>query len=145
MSKSLNPRVETELKRAIEEYAGADRTISQTAADLIKIGIGVRESGIEPEIKGPFGLPRPFAKVSLSDQMTDFRTEIDEETHDELIENFSSKPNTAAREAIRLGVFTVAGDQFEIEGPEGGPRPFADIEVDSVDDPEVRELIEELR
>ncbi len=145
MPKSLNPRVETELKRAIEEYTGADRTISQTAADLIRIGIEVRKSGIEPEIKGPFGLPRPFAKVSLSDQMTELRTEIGEETHDELIEYFSSKPNTAAREAIRLGVFTVAGDRFEIEGAEGGPRPFAKIEVDDVNDPEVRELIRELR
>ena len=145
MAKSLNPRIEIEIKEAVEELAGADYTINQTASELIRIGISTRKSDIEPEIKGPFGLPRPFAKIKLGDRMTELRTDVDDEVAAQLVDEFNNKPNTAAREALRLGLFTVASNEFEIEGPLGGPRPFADIELEGLDDPEVQELVRDLR
>ena len=145
MAKSLNPRVELEIREAIEELSQGDWTISETAAKLLRVGVAVRESGTEPQIEGPFGLPRPFAEISLSDRMTDLRTEIDDDLAERLTKEFNSKPNTAAREAIRLGVITVAHDQFKIKGPEGGPRPFAQFSLDEISDAEVRDLIDTLR
>lgn len=145
MSKSLSPRIEIELKQAVEDIAGSDWTINETAAKLIEIGVAVRESNAEPEITGPFGLPRPFAKISLGDRMTELRTEVDDKLASRLIKQFNNKPNTAAREALRLGVYTVAGEQFSIKGPEGGPRPFAKIDIGEVADERVVEMIQVLQ
>jgi len=145
MSKPLNPRVEVEIREAIDEISQGEWTISDTAAKLIYIGIAVRESGAEPEITGPFGLPRPFAEISFGSRMTELRTEIDDNLAEKLQSLFSNKPNTAAREALRLGVIAAASDQFEIKGPEGGPRPFANISLGSIDDEEATNLLEEIR
>lgn len=144
MSKALNPRVESELREAIDRIAKGEWTISETADKLIQVGIGVRESGSEPKIKGPLGLPRPFAKIQLGDTMVELRTEVDDSTAEKLTELFANKPNTAAREAIRLGVLAVVND-FDIEGPLGETRPFARIEVGDVDDPDIQALLEEMR
>ena len=145
MAESLNPRVEWEIREAIEEISQGDWTISETASKLLQIGVAIRESGNEPKIEGPFGLPRPFAEISLSDRMTELRTEIDDDLAERLTQEFDNKPNTAAREAIRLGVIAVAGEAFKIKGPEGGPRPFAQISLEGNDLSEPRELLEELR
>lgn len=145
MSESLSPRIDVNFRQAIDEIAQGERQIGETAAKLIHIGIAVREVGAEPEITGPFGLPRPFAKISLSDMKTEIALELDDDLYERLINEFNSKKNTAAREALRLGVFTVADDQFEITGPAGGPRPFAGIEIDKIDNREVRDLISEFR
>lgn len=145
MASSLNPRLEYELKELITEIAGRDRTISETAADLIKIGIAIRGQGVEPEIIGPLGIPRPFAKISLGDQTSELRTEISDEIADDLVEYFDNKPNTAAREAIRLGILAVAEDEFTVQGPAGGPRPFAEIDIGEIDASEIVQLIEDLR
>lgn len=145
MPTSLNPRLEYELKELIKDLAGRDRTISDTAADLIKIGIVVRKENIEPKIVGPLGLPRPFAKISLGEQTSELRTEISDGMVDDLVADFDNKPNTAAREAIRLGILAVATDEFTVQGPVGGPRPFADIEVNDIENTEIIELIEQLR
>jgi len=145
MPTSLNPRLEYELKELIGDIAGRDRTISDTAANLIRIGIEVRRDDIEPKIVGPLGLPRPFAKISLGEQTSELRTEISDELADELVEHFDNKPNTAAREAIRLGILTVANDKFTVQGPIGDPRPFAEIEVDEIEAREIVELIKQLR
>lgn len=145
MATSLNPRVEWEIREAIEEISQGEWTISETAAKLIQIGVAIRESGNEPKIEGPFGLPRPFAAISLSDRMTEIRTELNEELTQRLTSEFDNKPNTAAREAIRLGVIAVAGDQFKITGPEGGPRPFAKISLEKSDDSEAATLLEEIQ
>ncbi|WP_141463031.1 hypothetical protein [Salinadaptatus halalkaliphilus] len=145
MAKSLNPRIEVEIKEAVEELAGADYTMNETASKLIQIGVSTRKSGIEPEIKGPFGLPRPFAKIKLGDRMTELRTEVNDELADQLVDEFDNKPNTAAREALRLGLFTVANNEFEIKGPLGGPRPFAEIDLSGLNDPEVQGFVRDLR
>ena len=145
MPSSLNPRLEYELKELIEDIAGRDRTISGTAADLIRIGIEIRRSDVEPKIVGPLGLPRPFAKISLGDQTSELRTEVSDTTADELVEYFDNKPNTAAREAIRLGILAVAADEFTVKGPAGGPRPWAEIDLDGVNDQDIVNLVEELR
>jgi hypothetical protein len=145
MSKSLNPRVEWDIRDAIDEISQGEWTISDTAAKLLHIGVAIREADIEPQIEGPFGLPRPFAEISLSDRMTELRTEIDDELTDRLTDEFDAKPNTAARQAIRLGVIAAASDQFKIRGPEGGPRPFAQIEVADIEDPEAGEYLEQIR
>jgi hypothetical protein len=145
MSKSLNPRVEWEIRDAIDEISQGEWTISDTAAKLLQIGVAVREADSEPQIEGPFGLPRPFAEISLSDRMTELRTEIDDELAERLTDEFDAKPNTAARQAIRLGVMAAASDQFKIKGPEGGPRPFASISIEGLDDPEAREYLEQIR
>lgn len=145
MVESLNPRVEWELREAIEEISQGEWTISETAAKLLLIGVAIRESGNEPKIEGPFGLPRPFAEISLSDRMTEIRTEIDNDLAERLTSEFDNKPNTAAREAIRLGVIAVAGDQFKIKGPEGSPRPFAQISLESSNDPVASDLLGEFR
>ncbi len=145
MSKSLSPRIEIELKEAVEDIAGSDWTFGETAAKLIEIGVAVRESGAEPEIRGPFGLPRPFAKISLGDRMTELRTELSDDVSERLIDQFNNKPNTAAREALRLGIYTVAGEEFAIEGPTGGPRPFATIEISDIESTQAIELIEEVK
>lgn len=145
MTESLNPRVEWEIREAIDKISQGEWTISETANKLLRIGIAIRVSGNEPKIEGPFGLPRPFAEISLSDRMTELRTELDDDLAERLTQEFDNKPNTAAREAIRLGVIAVAGDQFKIKGPEGGPRPFAQISLEEIGDPEARNLLEELR
>jgi hypothetical protein len=145
MSKSLNPRVEWDIRDAIDEISQGEWTISDTAAKLLHIGVAIREADIEPQIEGPFGLPRPFAEISLSDRMTELRTEIDDELTERLTDEFDAKPNTAARQAIRLGVIAAASDQFKIRGPEGGPRPFARIEVADIEDPEAGEYLEQIR
>lgn len=145
MPTSLNPRLEYELKELIEDIAGRDRTISSTAADLIRIGIAVRRADAEPKIVGPLGLPRPFAKIRLGDQTSELRTEVDDSTADELVEYFDNKPNTAAREAIRLGVLAVAADEFTVTGPVGDPRPWAQIDLSGIEDREIVDLAEELR
>lgn len=145
MSKSLNPRVEWDIRDAIDEISQGEWTISDTAAKLLHIGVAIREADIEPQIEGPFGLPRPFAEISLSDRMTELRTEIDDELTERLTDEFDAKPNTAARQAIRLGVIAAASDQFKIRGPEGGPRPFARIEVADIEDPEASEYLEQIR
>ncbi|WP_411967474.1 hypothetical protein [Haloferax sp. YSSS75] len=144
MAKQLNPRVESEIRKAIDDIAAGEWTISDTAAKLIRIGIAVRESGAEPKIEGPFGLPRPFAKISLGDTMVELRTEVSEDTADRLTNEFDNKPNTAAREALRLGVIAVSMDELKIRGPAGEPRPFAQIELDEIGDHDVRKLIQEL-
>jgi len=141
----LNPRLEYEIKELVTDIAGRDRTISNTASDLIKIGIAVRSNDIEPEIVGPMGIPRPFAKIRLGDQSSELRTEISEEMADQLVDIFDNKPNTAAREAIRLGILAVAQDEFTVQGPIGGPRPFAKIKVEEIDDTDINELIKELQ
>lgn len=145
MTTALNPRIEYEIKEVISDIAGRDKTIKETAAGLIQIGVGVRTHGVEPKIVGPLGIPRPFAKLSLGDQMSELRTEIDDDIADELVNRFDNKPNTAAREAIRLGVLAVAQDAFTVEGPVGGPRPFAEIDLSELNDPELRTQIEDLR
>lgn len=145
MTTALNPRIEYEIKEVISDIAGRDKTIKETAAGLIQIGVGVRTHGVEPKIVGPLGIPRPFAKLSLGDQMSELRTEIDDDLADELVNRFDNKPNTAAREAIRLGVLAVAQDAFTVEGPVGGPRPFAEIDLSELNDPELRTQIEDLR
>jgi len=145
MSTALNPRIEYEIKEVISDIAGRDKTIKETAAELIQIGVGIRIHNVEPKIVGPLGIPRPFAKLSLGDQMSELRTEIDDDLADELVNRFDNKPNTAAREAIRLGVLAVAQDAFTVEGPVGGPRPFAEIDLSELNDPELRTQIEELR
>jgi hypothetical protein len=145
MPTALNPRLEYELKELIEDIAGRDRTISDTAADLIEIGIAVRKEDVEPKIVGPLGVPRPFAKISLGEQTSELRTEIRDTAADELVEYFDNKPNTAAREAIRLGILAVAVDEFTIQGPIGGPRPFAEIKISEIDNQEIVELIQDLR
>lgn len=145
MPSSLNPRLEYELKELTTNIAGRDRTISETAAELIRIGIEVRKEEIEPEIIGPLGLPRPFAKITLGEQTSELRTEISDELADELVEYFDNKPNTAAREAIRLAILTVANKEFTVQGPVGGPRPFAEIRIDQIEDSEIVELVERLR
>ncbi|MFB6187130.1 MAG: hypothetical protein ABEI86_09725, partial [Halobacteriaceae archaeon] len=129
----------------ITDIAGRERTISETAAELIEIGIAVRREGIEPNIVGPLGIPRPFAKINLGDQTSELRTEVSDEIVDELVDLFSNKPNTAAREAIRLGILAVAENEFTVEGPVGDPRPFAKIKVDQIDSPEIVELVNDLR
>lgn len=145
MTESLNPRVEWEIREAIEEISQGEWTLSDTAAKLLRVGVAIRESGNEPKIEGPFGLPRPFAQISLSDRMTEIRTEIDDGLAERLTNEFDNKPNTAAREAIRLGMIAAAGDQFKITGPEGAPRPFTRINLDAADDDEAQEILEELR
>ncbi|GGK82834.1 hypothetical protein [Haloarcula sebkhae] len=145
MATSLNPRVEYELKELISDLAGRDHTISETAADLIQIGVTIRKEELEPEIVGPLGIPRPFAKISLGDQTGELRTEISDALADELVSEFDNKPNTATREAIRLGILAVAEDEFTVEGPAGGPRPFAQIEFETLEDAEVLNLIKDLQ
>lgn len=145
MTQSLNPRIEWDVREAIEEIAQADWTISDTAAKLIEVGIAIRELGYEPQIEGPLGLPRPFAEISLSSRMDEIRTEIDDTVAERLTDEFANKPNTAAREALRLGVLTVAQDQFKIQGPAGEPRPFAQISIEHIDDADTRDLIVELQ
>lgn len=145
MTTDLNPRIEYEVKEVISGLAGREKTIKETAAELIQIGIGIRTHDIEPEIVGPLGIPRPFAKISLGDQMSELRTEVDDEIADELVNRFDNKPNTAAREALRLGVLAVAQDAFTVEGPAGGPRPFAEIELDELNDTDLTNKIDELR
>lgn len=145
MTTSLNPRVEYELKELIEDIAGREGTISDTAADLIRVGIAVRKYDVEPKIVGPLGLPRPFAKISLGERTGELRTELSDEITTELVEEFDNKPNTAAREALRLGILAVAEDEFTVEGPVGGPRPFAEIEISDIKDQDITELIEDLR
>lgn len=145
MTTKLNPRIEYEVKEVVSDIAGRDRTIKETAAELIQIGIEIRSHDIDPKIVGPLGIPRPFAKLSLGDQMSEIRTDIDDELVDQLVNHFDDKPNTAAREAIRLGVLAVAQDAFTVEGPVGGPRPFAEIELSELDDTELRNQIEALR
>lgn len=145
MTTDLNPRIEYEVKEVISGLAGREKTIKETAAELIQIGIGIRTHDVEPEIVGPLGIPRPFAKISLGDQMSELRTEVDDETADELVNRFDNKPNTAAREALRLGVLAVAQDAFTVEGPGGGPRPFAEIELDELNDTDLTNKIDELR
>lgn len=130
MPKSLSPRIDQDIREVIVDIAEPKRTISDAAADLIRVGIAIRATGCEPQIRGPLGLPRPFAEITLSKTTAEIRTSIDEEVHNKLTNQFDNKPNTAAREALRLGVLTVAGDQFAIEGPAGAPRPFAEIEID---------------
>lgn len=145
MAKDLNPRVEREIRKAIQEISQGEWTISDTAAKLLRIGVVVRESGNEPRIEGPFGLPRPFAKINLSDQMTEIRTEIDNDLAERMTTEFDNRPNTAAREAIRLGLIAVAGHQFKIKDPEGIPRPFAQISLADNDNEAVRELTQTIR
>jgi hypothetical protein len=145
MTQSLNPRVELEIREAIEEISQGEWTLSETAAKLLRVGVAIRESGNEPQIEGPFGLPRPFAEISLSDRMTEIRTEVDDELAERLTSEFDNKPNTAAREAIRLGVIAAAEQQFKIKGPEGGPRPFAQISLDETNDSDARDLLDALR
>lgn len=145
MTTRLNPRIEYEIKELISDIAGRDKTIKETSAELIEVGVGIRAHNIEPKIVGPLGIPRPFAKLSLGEQMSELRTEIDEDLADELVNRFDNKPNTAAREAIRLGVLAVAQDAFTIEGPVGGPRPFAQIELSELNDTDLRNQIETLR
>lgn len=145
MTESLNPRVEFEIKEAIDRISQGEWTISETAKKLIRVGIAIREADMEPKITGPLGIPRPFASISLSDKMTEIRTEIDEDLATRLTNHFDNKRNTAAREAIRLGVIAAAGDHLEIEGPAGGPRPFADINIQDLQDTEIRELSIDLR
>lgn len=145
MSTDLNPRIEYEVKEVITSLAGREQTIKETAEELIQVGIAIRVHDIEPEIVGPLGIPRPFAKISLGNQMSELRTEVDDDVADELVNRFDNKPNTAAREALRLGVLAVAQDAFTVEGPAGGPRPFAKIELDELNDPEIRDTIDKLR
>lgn len=145
MTAKLNPRIEYEVKEVVSDIAGRDRTIKETAAELIQIGIGIRSQDIDPKIVGPLGIPRPFAKLSLGDQMSEIRTDIDDDIADQLVNQFDNKPNTAAREAIRLGVLAVAQDAFTVEGPVGSPRPFAEIELSELDDTELKNQIEALR
>lgn len=145
MAESLNPRVEWEIRDAIDEISQGEWTISNTAEKLIKLGVSVREEGAEPKIEGPFGMPRPFAEISLGDRMTEFRTEIDDELEERMTTEFDNKPNTAARKAIRLGVIAVGADQFKIQGPAGGPRPFAEISLEEIGDSSTRNLLHELR
>ena len=145
MATALNPRIEYEVKEVVSDIAGRHSTIKETAADLIQIGVGVRANDVEPQIVGPLGIPRPFAKISLGEQMSELRTEIDDELADQLVNQFDNKPNTAAREAIRLGVLAVTPDAFTVKGPAGGPRPFATIDLSEIDDPDLINRIEALQ
>lgn len=129
MTTSLSPRIDQDIREVIDDLAHPDSTIDDVAEELIRIGIVVRDANKEPVIEGPLGLPRPYAEISLSKSKTEIRTSVEEEVADELTKKFDNKKNTAAREALRLGVLTVAGGEFTVKGPVGGPRPFAQIEI----------------
>jgi len=153
MAKDLSPRIDQDLREVIDEIAHAnstsdgtdDWTIDETAKKLIEVGVVVRAVGKEPKIRGPLGLPRPFAEISLSKARTEIRTTVSDELVTELTTHFDNKPNTAAREALRLGVLTVAGNKFTVEGPAGCPRPFADITIEQADDADAHQVINELQ
>lgn len=133
---SINLRLGAELKAAVEQASehllGDTRPtdLSTTAQKLILVGLGARQAGIEPEIRGPLGvLSRPFARASFDGETVTMGTQLDAKTIDQLKEAFVEKKHTAARRALRLGVIMMQADQLDIEGPLGGPRPFAEIHV----------------
>ena len=134
---SINLRIESGLKRAVEqiseEVEGDSRPsdLSQTAANLIKIGLGGERAGIEPDIVGEFfEIPRLFASISFDGEKVTMGTQLDSKTIAELQKEFNPKKHTAAREALQLGVIIVDPGEKSIVGPLGGPRPFAEIDID---------------
>lgn len=150
---SINLRMGAELKAAVERASehllGDTRPtdLSTTAQKLILVGLGARQAGIEPEIRGPLGvLSRPFARASFDGETVTMGTQLDTETIDQLEEAFVEKKHTAARRALRLGVIMVQADELDIEGPFGGPRPFAEIHMpDQIDRSDASAALRELQ
>jgi len=133
---SINLRLESGLKEAVSKISqsveGDTRPtdLSKTAQKLIIIGIGAEKSGIQGKVVGPFGiLPRPFATASFGGEKVTMGTQLTEDNIEDLKEIFENKKHTAAREALRLGVIMVQAEELDVEGPLGGPRPFAEIEI----------------
>lgn len=133
---SVNLRIESGLKRAVEqiseEVEGNSRPsdLSQTAANLIKIGVGGQKAGVEASVVGKYlKIPRLFAEGSFGGDKVTMGTQLGSQTISELQKEFDPKKHTAAREALRLGVTIVDPDQKSIKGPLGGPRPFSEVDV----------------
>lgn len=150
---SINLRLERGLKDMVskisQEVEGDTRPtdLSKTAQKLIIIGIGAEKSGIQGKAIGLFGiLPRPFATASFGGDKVTMGTQLTKEDIEHLKDVFENKKHTAAREALRLGVIMIQAPELDVEGPLGGPRPFAKIEIrDEIQDEEARRAFEEIR
>ncbi|ELZ88789.1 hypothetical protein C453_00960 [Haloferax elongans ATCC BAA-1513] len=121
--------------------------LSKTAQRLIRVGLALRKSGIEPEFEGPFGLiKRPFATIKFGGETVTFGTQLTANVIEELTVSFTEKKHTAAREALRLGIIAVYLNDLDITGPLGGPRPFSNVNLsEHFDDEYGREALEEFR
>jgi hypothetical protein len=150
--KSVNLRIETNLKEMVERVSrallGEDRpsALSTTAEKLIIIGLGAQKAGIEPQVVGPLGvLPRPFTTPSFGGEKETMGTQLRTETLEELQDYFDTKKHTAAREALLFGILIVQLDDLKLEGPLGGSRPFAELDVDErVAGDEAKQTLEEV-
>ncbi|AZH26024.1 hypothetical protein [Haloplanus aerogenes] len=150
---SVNLRIEQGLKDTVANVAinleGDSRPsdLSKTARKLILIGLGARQANIEPDIVGPLGvIPRPFAEISFGGEKVTMGTQLRAETLEELQAAFETKKHPAAREALRLGLIIVQSDNLKMEGPLGGPRPFANINVEEhVVGEEARQALHEIK
>jgi len=125
-------RMEFELKQAIDDIsADIGETITDGGFNIAQRGVEVAESG-QPVIEGPFGMERPFSKLSFSGgNAAEARIRVTDELLEDAREQFGNRTDTEnLREALRLGVAVMGERDIKIEGAGGVIRPFAVVNDD---------------
>ena len=126
--------VERGLRRLVERAEQErDVTLGEAGGYLIDRGLEVRRAGMEPSIEGPFGVSRPFSKVSLSGNgpKTEVSVVLADGTVEQARDVFEERTDTEnLRRAMRLGAISEYSQEFKVEGKAGViSRPFADVGV----------------
>jgi hypothetical protein len=138
--RTIHAPLEEELAARVEHIADltgrgtGPAALSETATRLAHVGRGAAEAGDRPGVEGPFGGPRPFARVSFDgERTTTVETRLDPAAVAALRAAFDAAPETAdaavVRRAVALGALVVSSEAPGVEGPFGGPRPFARVDL----------------
>lgn len=128
---STSVRVEPGLKEAVRDKSNRDdSTLLDAGAALVNAGIDTKVNRGEPEISGPFGVSRPFSKISFGGRgKSEVRIRVSEDKINRAIEVFNARDKTKAlRQAMRLGAIMESEGDVQVEGKAGVTRPFADWE-----------------
>lgn len=122
-------KVEGQLRSVVEDISEReDMSLLDTGQMLVDEGIKVKQSG-EPKLSGPFGVSRPFSKISFGGVKTELRIRVSDDQIPQARNLFDERTKTEnLRQALRLGAIVESDEEMEIQGPGGVIRPFADVE-----------------
>ena len=150
---TVNLRIKTEAKEQVRSLAekftedNEASSLSGAARELIYVGLGFELGGGEIRYEGPLGVvSRPFAGASFDGKDVTLSTRLPERTIGRLEGAFGERKHPAAQKALALGLLVVQVDDIKITGPSGGPRPFANINVEGdIQGERAREAFDKIR
>lgn len=109
-------RVEAGLKNLIQKLSKEqNRSMSEVARDLMKVGIGAQKEG-GLRIIDSFGTSRSLANFQLEGEEKRLGVRINKDLEKELKDQFGEETRKSARKAIRLGSLLIKTDEIKIEG-----------------------------